>query len=149
MQLMCRLYTADSQPARGRDDGLTHVEKLLRRCDEHGVRWAAMQIARLLGKLDLGQRSFSARAESFFQHGPARDLSELWTVKEIWESQVTALEALIQTSKSADTGPQDQSRRLGWRLSRTRGNDIEIVPVEQKRSKKGTWSKGARFLCIA
>ena len=143
MQMFYSLYASDAKALRARDGAaLADVEDLLGRWDRQGARWPVMQISRLMERLGVGLPAYVARAESFFQQGPARDLSELWTVKEMWESQVRALEQLMQESDSASGAISQKTRRLGWRLSEAWDGLISITPVEQKCAKKGSWTAG-------
>jgi superfamily II DNA or RNA helicase len=144
VQLLYWLYTSDAKTVKSRKQTLVPaVEDLLRYCSEHGARWPVMQIARLMGKLGVSLPAYSAQADAFFGQGQARDLSELWPVKAIWESRLGALEQVIQEAEHPEDRPVDSSRRLAWKL-REGGyhSQIEVVPVEQKRTKTGTWTKG-------
>ncbi len=86
---------------------------------------------------------FSAQAESFFQETVAKDLSELWPVKEVWESRVGALEQLLrQETERTESRSSNASIRLGWKLRDYGRGHIMVVPVEQKRTKTGGWTKG-------
>ncbi len=143
MQMLYCLYASDTKALKARNrEALDGVEGLLRLWDRQGVQWPVMQIARLMDRLGVGLPEYSAQAESFFESGPARDLSELWTVKEMWESQVGALEQLMQESEQAADGTAQKTRRLAWKLSEPYRDLIEVIPVEQKRSKRGSWTKG-------
>ena len=95
-----------------------------------------------MDKLGEGLPAYTAKADAFFQETPAKDLSELWTVKEIWESRVAALEQLLREAEHMGDGPANASRRLGWKLRQWGQNRIDVVPVEQKRTKTGAWTKG-------
>ncbi len=143
MQMLYCLYVSDAKALKARDgEALAGVENLLGQWDRQGARWPVMQISRLMDRLGVGLPPYVARAESFFQQGPARDLSELWAVREMWESQVRALEQLIQESESAAGAVSQKTRRLGWKLSEAWEGVISVAPVEQKRTKKGSWTAG-------
>jgi superfamily II DNA or RNA helicase len=118
------------------------IEKFLRQCDTQGARWPVMQITRLMGKLGVSLMPYAARAETFFQETGARDLSELWAVKEAWESRLGALEQLIQAAQQVESRPLDSCRRLAWKLCEAGLDRIRVVPVEQKQTKTGAWTKG-------
>jgi len=143
MELICCLYIGQvkSVHKHGREMA-AEMEGLVGQFDKVGIGWPAMQIARLLQRLGVELPVYGARAASFFEQGSAQDLSELWTVKEVWESQVGALASLIQTAEPAGVDPEKQSRRLGWKLDEKWEEDIQVIPVEQKRSKTGRWTKG-------
>lgn len=143
MQMLYSLYASDAKALKGRDgEALAGVENLLGQWDRLGARWPVMQISRLMDRLGVGLPGYVARAESFFRQGPARDLSELWAVREMWESQVRALEQLIRESESVADAVSQRTRRLGWRLSEQWDGLISVAPVEQKRTKNGSWTAG-------
>jgi hypothetical protein len=104
-------------------------------CEQHGARWPAMQMARLMSNWDR-PAPFDAQAESFFQETVAKDLSELWPVKEVWESRIGALEQLLrQETERMENRSSSASVRLGWKLRDYGRGHIMVVPVEQKRTK--------------
>jgi superfamily II DNA or RNA helicase len=143
MQLLYWLYTSQSKTLKSRKHTLLPaIESYLRQCEEGGAQWLAMQISRLLGKLGDGTPAYTATADAYFRESPAKDLSELWPIKEIWESRITALEQLLHEAEDAGNRPTDFSKRLGWKLREWKQNRIEVIPVEQKRTKTGAWTKG-------
>jgi superfamily II DNA or RNA helicase len=143
MEMLYCLYASNPKPLKGRKgEALTVVKDLLDQCDKQGARWLVAQIWRLLHRLGVEVPQYAAGAESFFQEGPARDMSELWAVKEMWESQVGALELVIQGAEPSQAGSEQRSVRLGWKLSEPWREEIRVAPVEQKRTKAGGWTKG-------
>ena len=143
MQMMYGLYASDTQALKARNGAaMADMENLLDQWDQRGARWPVMQLSRLMDRFGVALPQYAARAESFFVQSPARDLSELWAVKEMWESQIGALEQLVQESESAAGEVAQNTRRLGWRLSDAGEGMILVTPVEQKRSKKGSWTGG-------
>ncbi len=143
MQLLYWLYSSQGKVLSTRKHTLIPaLESFVRECEEGGALWLAMQIARLMGKLGVNLPPYTAGADTFFQETEAKDLSELWTVKEIWESRVAALEQLLQETEHTKNQPADSSRRLGWKLRDWGRGGITVVPVEQKRTKTGGWTKG-------
>ena len=142
MQLLYWLYTSQGKVLSTRKHTLIPtIEQFVRECEESGALWPAMQITRLMGKLGVSLPS-GATADAFFQEAEAKDLSELWTVKEVWESRVAALEQLLRESEHGENLAADSSRRLGWKLRDWGRGGITVVPVEQKRTKTGGWTKG-------
>jgi superfamily II DNA or RNA helicase len=143
-QLLYRLYASRPQTRKKHEDALAPVsEELLEACRAHGVQWPVMQIARLMHKLDTRPAPNVAQVDAFFKDTPARDLSELWTVKEVWETRVGALEQLLQESEHTTDAPFTAlALRLGWKLHEVRPDEIVVIPVEQKRTKIGGWTKG-------
>jgi len=142
MQLLYWLYTSQSKALKSHKGAIrSAIEGCVRECEGSGAHWPAMQIARLMGKLDMNLPAYKAGVETFFGETGVKDLSELWAVKEIWESRVTALEQLLRDAEQAQNRPADSSRRLAWKL-RDWGRQVLVIPVEQKRTKTGAWTKG-------
>ncbi|MEN6423989.1 MAG: DEAD/DEAH box helicase, partial [Phycisphaerales bacterium] len=142
MQLLYWLHSSQTKAMKTPKNTLRgDIETCLRECEENGAHWPAMQISRLMSKLGMNLPDYAAQADVFFRESGAKDLSELWAVKEIWESRVTALEQLLRDAEHAENRLPDASRRLVWRL-RDWGQKVLVIPVEQKRTKTGAWTKG-------
>jgi superfamily II DNA or RNA helicase len=143
-QLFYWLYASQTPTSKKQRDPLTPaLEEFLQYCQERGARWPALQVARLMHKLGLRVGTHADEAEAFFRDTPARDLSELWTVREVWETRVGALEQLLQEAeRTADAPPAVQSLRLAWKIQELRPDEVAVIPVEQKRTKAGGWTKG-------
>jgi hypothetical protein len=144
VQLLYQLYTSKPRISKKQKDVQgPALEEFLHVCQEQGARWPVMQIARLMHKLGLGPAARGAEAEAFFKDTLAKDLSELWTVKEIWETRVGALEQLLQEAQRTTESPATaQTRRLAWKLYAVEAEEVVVIPVEQKRTKNGAWTKG-------
>ena len=142
-QMLYCLYASDAQPLKGRQgEAVKALERHLDECDKRGAQWLVMQIARLMRRCGVEPSQYGAAADSFFGKGPAHDLSELWSVKEMWESQVVALEQLVHGAQQSPTDSEARPVRLAWKLSEPWPGQIHVAPVEQKRTKKGGWTKG-------
>jgi len=143
-QLLYWFYSSNSKPLKSHQQTLLPlVENLLKGCDEHGARWPVMQIARLLSRLGVALPPYVDQAEAFFRETGAKDLSELWPVKEVWENRVGALEQLLrQEADRTNNAAAEASIRLGWKLCEYGQDRITVIPVEQKRTKNGGWTKG-------
>ena len=144
VQLLYQLYTSKPRTSKKQKDVQgPALEEFLHVCQQQGARWPVVQIARLMHKLGMGPASRAAEAEAFFKDTLAKDLSELWTVKEIWETRVGALEQLLQEAQRTAEAPATvQTRRLAWKLYEVQPEEIVVIPVEQKRTKNGGWTKG-------
>ncbi|HNS19626.1 MAG TPA: DEAD/DEAH box helicase [Sedimentisphaerales bacterium] len=143
MRLLGQLYRSQNKTVKSDKGKLVFdLENCLRECQENGALWPEMQIARLANKLGLDVLSRGAQVDAFFQETGAKDLSELWPIKEIWESRVAALEQFLRDAERVAHGPADSSRRLVWKLRQWGRDQIAVVPVEQKRTKTGAWTKG-------
>ncbi|MCU0913472.1 MAG: DEAD/DEAH box helicase [Planctomycetes bacterium] len=142
--LMYRLYASLPRTQRKNTEELVLVvEELFSVCREHGAQWPVMQLARLMHRLDLRPPVETGPVEAFFTKTPARDLSGLWGVREVWETRVGALEQLLQEAESAPDAPATVAPlRLGWKLYEVQPEELVVVPVEQKRTKSGGWTKG-------
>jgi len=143
MQLLYWFYTSQSKALKNRKHTVVPaIESFVQVCEAGGAQWLAIQISRLLDKLGEPLPAYRGKADAFFRERPAKDLSELWPVKEIWESRITALEQLLHDAEDTGNRPADTSRRLGWKLREWRHDRVEVIPVEQKRTKTGGWTKG-------
>lgn len=142
VQLVCWLYTSQARMLKTpKSSARDEIDLCLRECDQNGVHWLAMQLARLMSKLGVIVPTYAAQADAFFRESGIKDLSELWAIKEVWESRITAMEQLIRDAEQSEKRTPDASRRLAWKL-RDWGRQVVVVPVEQKRTKTGAWTKG-------
>jgi len=127
---------------------------VLTRCQENGALWPCYQIVTLLDKLGIACHIPIHEAQQFFDKPGITDLSELWYPKEVWESQLQALEQLVGQSQTGSSAMPVQ--RLGWKLKPNWNHDpatdfgidthsapvLAVIPVEQKITKRGSWTKG-------
>jgi superfamily II DNA or RNA helicase/tetratricopeptide (TPR) repeat protein len=144
LQLLYWFYASGTEAVKAHKRTMvTEMQDLLRHCKEHGARWPIMQLSRLMSRLDMTlPAGTAAAADAFFQEAAVKDLAELWAVKEIWESRVGALEQLIRQAELAADQSSTQSRRLVWKLREWSSGRMAVIPVEQKRTKAGGWTKG-------
>jgi superfamily II DNA or RNA helicase len=141
-QLLYWLYASRTKALKTHKQAIVPgMETLVQKCEKHGARWPVMQISSLMHRLGVTLPA-SAAADTFFQKAGAKDLAELWTVKEVWESRLGALEQLIHEAENAPSRLSGPSRRLVWKLYDQDFSRITVVPVEQKRTKSGGWTKG-------
>ncbi len=124
---------------------------------ENQALWPCYQIAILLDKLEVPCNISTDETNSFFATSGLVDLSTYWAPKQIWETQLQALEELFGQSGTggAIDGPR-QTHRLTWKLKPSWDYDphvdfgvdthsspvFAVIPVEQKVTPKGTWTKG-------
>jgi superfamily II DNA or RNA helicase len=143
MQLLYWVYASRTKALKTHKQTLVpEVEKVLDHCEKHGARWPVIQLSRLAGRLGMALPPHASQVDAFFQETGAADLAGLWTIKEIWESRLGALEQLIQEAEHAANQALGPSRRLVWKLQEWDSGQIVVVPVEQKRTKAGGWTKG-------
>ncbi|MCF7973783.1 MAG: DEAD/DEAH box helicase [Phycisphaerae bacterium] len=125
---------------------------------ENHALWPCYQIVTLLDRLDMTCHIPVEEAIQFFETSGLEDLSEVWSPKEIWENQLQALEQLVSQSPGAARPghPAVRAMRLGWKLKPRWDYDpntdsgmetqhspvFAVVPVEQKMTAKGSWTKG-------
>jgi len=108
-----------------------------------GAAWPAMQIASLLERLGQSCGNLPESPAAFFERTGIRDLADLWPRREAWELRLTALAKTVAVDGG---GVDDQrERRLGWRLDGEPGEIYRVTPVEQKRAKRGGWTKGRQL----
>ncbi len=134
----------------------TVLETLL----ENQALWPCHQIASLCDKLGIVCDIHADETIQFFATSGLTDLSELWAPREIWENQLQALEQLVgQAPDGPALSPTAQERRMGWKLKPNWDYDpaadygmdspgppvYAVVPVEQKITKKGAWTKGSEM----
>ena len=104
-----------------------------------------MQIARLMGKLgDDICRRYAAKADAFFQETPAKDLSELWPVKEIWESRIAALEQLLREAEHAGNQPDGFLPPPGVEAARVGAEPDRGRPGRAETDQDGGLDEGPR-----
>jgi superfamily II DNA or RNA helicase/tetratricopeptide (TPR) repeat protein len=139
MQLLYCLHASDTRALRTCKD---EIVEFVRWCQGQGARWPMMQISRLMDRLNAGAASYNAQAEAFFSQTPARDLAELWKVREVWEGRICALERLLHGVEQGKGRPVIASRRLAWKLSEYGEAGIRVTPVEQGRTRGGAWTRG-------
>lgn len=73
MQLLYWFYASQTKAVKAQKQALVPaLEELLRVCEQHGARWPALQIARVMSRLGLSLPPFDTQAESFFQETPRR-----------------------------------------------------------------------------
>ncbi len=124
---------------------------------ENQALWPCYQIVTLLDTLGITCAIDIEEAHQFFETSGLTDLSDIWSPKEIWEGQLQALEQLVGQASGHQTESQTlRSQRLAWKLKPRWDYDPDsdfgmdthnspvhaVIPVEQKMSKKGAWTKG-------
>lgn len=143
MQLLYWIYASHTKALKTHKQMMVpEIAKLLGHCEKHGARWPVMQISHLAGRLGVALPAYAPQVDAFFQETGTVDLAGLWTVKEVWESRLGALEQLIQEAEHTAHQASGPSRRLVWKLREWDSGQIGVVPIEQKRTKAGGWTKG-------
>jgi SNF2 family DNA or RNA helicase len=141
-----------------RQDLCDHVQAVLTTLMENQALWPCYQIVVLMHRLGLSCHVPVDEAHRFFETSGLTDLSERWSPREIWENQLQALEQLVEqiSPGACHAGAPASDRRLGWKLkpdwdyepTTDFGIDTHsppvfaVIPVEQKITRKGSWTKG-------
>jgi len=142
-----------------RQDLCDSANLMLASLEENQAWWPCYQVVTLLDKLGITCDIGIDEATQFFERSGLADLSELWSPKETWENQLQALEQLLGQSpgRPSQAGSSaGRGQRLGWKLKPNWNYDpaadfgidthsepvLAVVPVEQKLTKRGAWTKG-------
>ncbi|MGV8074083.1 MAG: SNF2-related protein [Syntrophobacteraceae bacterium] len=106
---------------------------------EIGLNWLAMECAELLCRTEGDtpiRRNFIEKVQR--ETGVRSFVAEI-QIEELWRKR---LRALIRTTAAPDSMPSvEEDSRLAWLFGFSKGV-AALKPVEQKRTLKGTWSKG-------
>ncbi len=102
-----------------------------------GYDWIAAEAWELLGRTGRkGAKEYAAKAQAFFRASGTRTLVDLVQSEASWQ---TALRALAHVGSKATTTLGNTDQRLIWQFD---DEVYEVAPVLQKKTKRGTWSKG-------
>ncbi|MFO1371517.1 MAG: DEAD/DEAH box helicase [Candidatus Competibacteraceae bacterium] len=115
------------------------VETQLEIAQKTGYHWFAMELTRLLQRLNHWQDAKPATLDR--QAGDdGRSIVELFQRKEPWEH---TLNALLEVSRAGPVSPAaTMPARLVWWLHWVKSGGCTISPREQKRDAKGLWTRG-------
>jgi superfamily II DNA or RNA helicase len=120
--------------------GLTRLARYCRKAHKAGLLWYARQSAQLL-KAEGKDEKCRHLLEIDDDKLPWRNLSDLIKPREPWEIALQALQDVTVT-QGVDTLSVDQGdRRMAWHLE-CYDNICSLEPREQKRTKRGGWTKG-------
>ncbi len=136
---------------------LERLNAIRDRASVNGFKWVAAECVSTLHRFaelrnDLGERPV-ARPEELPDPAPAhaelgtRTLTVLVEPVADWERSLKALEQLAydanQKEQNSRTASTPVEKRLVWEVD-DGGYEVYLSPREQRRNKKGTWSKGRR-----
>jgi hypothetical protein len=118
------------------------LARLTKYCDaaqKAGLAWYACEAALLLrekgkGNLCMGIAGESEQAETF------RPITDLFRPEEPWERTLRALKGVREGGADA-AAATESNLRMVWRLYCS-GHGCTLEPREQKRTKRGDWTKG-------
>ncbi|MBN2450409.1 MAG: DEAD/DEAH box helicase [Lentisphaeria bacterium] len=117
------------------------VRSLWRQAAAGGYAWAASEAGALLAALPGSRGEGGREAEEFRRRTGIDGLAGAVFLTEAWER---ALEALGALARMEAEGKAEQTARFVWFLDlpAREGDPIGIRPAEQRRSPRGTWTKG-------
>ena len=118
------------------------LRKKYEEANQAGLKWFVMEFAFILSKYDIDE----TKADFYAKVG--EDLqtelgiqSMITAVKKVeeWERVLQSLEALVTTGRKKLAQPTQADARIIWLVDFKEGS---IQPKEQKKNKKGSWTKG-------
>jgi superfamily II DNA or RNA helicase len=133
------LYWLDERP------GDRQIRRLLRHIDKalkNDLYWYAGEATTLLEMLGVDTDGIDYP----FAGEPRQRLVSLYQAKPHWEENLAALNLVTQRYGDGGTEGRDQAasdRRMVWWIQ-GEGSFVTLEPREQKRNKKGTWTKGRK-----
>ncbi|MDD5272232.1 MAG: DEAD/DEAH box helicase [Methylovulum sp.] len=119
----------------------TIMEQLAKHCQKAqqlGYAWYAAVSALLLQRVH-HQNADCQQIALFYANSPFGEIIDLLPKVSLWERALTALTQL--SGQPVATAQPSQELRMVWSLS-LEGDDVFLVPKEQRLSKNGQWSKG-------
>ncbi len=124
-----------------------HLSALMQKAEKCGYTWFQSEAARLLSRIDNSNRS-AHRKRADDLRGPRwkTGLVDIVKQKPAWERSIDALINLGESRQNAEAKTEDAGKpteRMTWRITIQHGWS-EIVPYAQKRTPKGSWSKGRK-----
>ncbi|MEM6715451.1 MAG: SNF2-related protein [Cyanobacteria bacterium P01_C01_bin.147] len=124
-----------------------YLTRLYREASQLDYGWFAMEFATLLAHLGTGVEEYDVYgeiADALREECGSHPLLDLVKIQEPWELSLKALGQLTQA-----TAPHHPAAkpilRLAWRLQFSSMDYWNLIPVEQKLSTKGGWTKGKQI----
>ena len=112
---------------------------------QSGYQWMALETAELLAHYQ-PESPFKKRAKNLRTTVHSVALIDAVERKESWERSLDALTALVSPAVEQTPEPSLESTyRLIWRLRFHSLDNWLLIPVEQKLSTKGGWTKGKKL----
>ncbi len=133
------LFWLDKQPS---EKQLRRLHRQVDKAIDAGMYWYADEGTALLEKLDIDTDGLSYGD----QDNPQERLVSLYQAEPRWEKRLEAL-SLVTQHYGSGTGtggdPATSGRRMVWWIHGD-GGSVVLEPREQKRNKKGAWTKGRK-----
>ena len=115
------------------------LSRLFIRSREMGLSWLALECAELLRRVEEDTPVRRNAIERIKQETGLASFVATIQVEEPWRRSLRALSAISEERRESGTPVADS--RLAWLLDYS-GGVLSVQPVEQKRTARGTWSKG-------
>jgi len=133
------LFWLDKKPS---EKQLRRLHRQVDKAIDAAMYWYADEGAALLEKLDIDTDGLSYGG----QDNPQERLVSLYQAEPRWEKRLEAL-SLVTQHYGSGTGtggdPATSGRRMVWWIHGD-GGSVVLEPREQKRNKKGAWTKGRK-----
>jgi len=133
------LYWLDKGPA---DKQARRLYRQVDKAIDAGMYWYADEGTALLEILDIDTDGISYRNPD----DPQERLVSLYQAKPRWEESLAALNMVTQRygdGSQESRNPETSDRRMVWWIHGD-GGFVTLEPREQKRNKKGAWTKGRK-----
>ncbi|WP_448871533.1 DEAD/DEAH box helicase [Desulfobulbus propionicus] len=135
------LFFIDGQLSRKE---ISALDQAFKRCQAVGLDWLALECAQLLCRADKETPVRRQYIDTVVQATGITPLSQAITVEEPWRKSLRALQLAVEEASSRKNRPGQVSQsRIAYLLDiSSSGLLTDIIPLEQKLSAKGVWSKG-------
>ena len=125
------------------DGVLEVIESRYQQASKGNYKWIQAEYAQILGLFSHDkdeQKDYLKEAAELHNEIKTRTLFDLVKPQAEWERALNAMNQLV-TPKEANA-TSDSEERIVWMLDTDRYNEYTLTPKLQKKTAKGTWSKG-------
>jgi SNF2 family DNA or RNA helicase len=123
------------------ENELEIIKYQYQRTTKNGYTWLAAEYATILSHLSNTKKTckqYQRLAQQHHKELGTKTLFDLITPQAEWERALNAINRLTAAPENAHQGEE----RIVWILDKDRHNEYFITPKIQKKSPKGTWTKG-------
>nr|WP_320009958.1 DEAD/DEAH box helicase [uncultured Desulfobulbus sp.] len=123
---------------------ISALEEILHRCQECGDHWMSLEYVQLLTRADKATPQRQQLLATLKQATGIVPLSGALQVEEPWQKNLRALQMVVENAVvQPPPGKAPAETRVIYLLAFSRSGALdEITPLEQKRTARGSWSKG-------
>ncbi|MBM9615652.1 DEAD/DEAH box helicase [Desulfobulbus rhabdoformis] len=123
---------------------ISALEQCLQRCQDCGDHWLTLEYAQLLSRADKQTPKRQQLLTSLAQTTGIVPLSGALQVEEDWQKNLRALHMVVENAVAHNSQANGLAEtRLVYLVEFSRSGELKTIsPLEQKRTVKGTWSKG-------